>query len=281
MEIRLSYSAVSAYERCPLSYRYQYLEGLEVAPSPHISFGRSLHAALEWLYGRDVPEPPPLEELLRYLESCWSSEGYADPEEERSYLSHARQVLERYYLRHAPHFRLPVAVEQRFEIPMDGYLLTGVIDRVDRHPDGSYELVDYKTNRRLPEISRLRSDLQLPIYQMACREIWGITPSKLTFYYLVIDQRFSTRPYDDGALQAVRDRLRRVAEGIASSRFHPSPNHLCPWCSFRDICPAFNSTGDHRADLLSRHQALVKRRESLDRMIMELEEAMRGEGLLD
>jgi len=280
-DLRLSYTAVSAYERCPLSYRFQYVDGLEVAPSPHLSFGRSLHAALEWLYGRDLPVPPSLEELLSQLESCWVSEGYADPEEERSYFLHAREVLERYYLRHAADFRLPVAVEQRFEIPMDGYVLTGVIDRVDRHPDGSYEVVDYKTNRKLPEISRLRNDLQLPIYQMASRELWGITPSKLTFYYLVIEQRFSTRPFDTPSLQAVRERLRRVAEGISSGNFQPAPNRLCPWCSFRDVCPAFPTSGDAREELLARHRALVKRRESLDRMIRELEEVLREEGLLE
>lgn len=271
MELRLSYTAASTYERCPLAYRFQYVDGLEVPPSPYLSFGRSLHAALEWFYGRDVPEPPSLEELLTRLEECWESEGYADEEEERSFLSHAREVLESFYLRNRDHLRLPVAVEQRFEIPMDGYLLTGVIDRVDRHPDGSYEVIDYKTNRRLPELRRLREDLQLPIYQMACRELWGITPAKLTFYYLLINQRFTTSPRDEDSLLDVRARLSRVAEGIRAGKFPPNPNPICPWCPFTDVCPTRTSAGDLREELESRRRALLERRRNLDRLIQELE----------
>ncbi len=158
---------------------------------------------------------------------------------------------------------------------MDGYLLTGVIDRVDRHPDGTYEVIDYKTNRRLPELRRLREDLQLPIYQMACRELWGITPAKLTFYYLLINQRFTTAPRDEESLVAVRQRLARVAEGIRAGSFPPTPNHLCPWCSFADICPTRTSSGDLREELESRRRALLLRRRNLDRMIEELEERLR------
>jgi len=278
VEIRLSYTAVSTYEKCPLAYRFQYLEGLEVPPSPYLSFGRSLHSALEWFYGRDVPEPPSLQELLGQLESCWESEGFADEEEERSFFRHAREVLEAFYHRNRDHFRLPVAVEQRFEIPMDGYLLTGVIDRVDRHADGSYEVIDYKTNRRLPELRRLREDLQLPIYQMACRELWGITPSKLTFYYLLINQKFSTSPRDEDSLVGVRERLTRVAEGIRAGRFPPNPNHLCPWCPFADVCPSRVKSGGLREELESRRQALLLRRRKLDLMIEELENQLREMG---
>jgi hypothetical protein len=46
--LRLSYSAVSTYEKCPLSYRFQYIEKIEVKPTPYLSFGKSLHSALEW-----------------------------------------------------------------------------------------------------------------------------------------------------------------------------------------------------------------------------------------
>ncbi len=276
MEIRLSYTAVSAYERCPLSYRYQYVDGLELEPSPHLSFGRSLHAALQRLYSRDVPVAPTLDELLSYLDDCWDAEGFKDPEEEQAYRSHAREILRAYYRLNVGEFRLPVAVEQRFEVPMDGYLLTGVVDRVDRHPDGAYEIIDYKTNRRLPEIARLRDDLQLPIYQIASQELWGITPAKLTFYYLSMNQKFTTRPLGEESLSRVRERLRRAAEAIASGTFPPAPNRLCPWCSFRDICPASSLVSDASQALHARRQALLRRKERLDELIAELEAELAG-----
>ncbi len=276
--MRLSYTAISAYERCPLSYRYRYIDGIEEEPSPHLSFGRSLHAALEWLYRRDVPVPPTLDELLEYLVSCWSSEGFADQEEEEAFLEHAREVLSCFYHVNMADFRLPVALEERFELDMGDYALSGVIDRMDRHSDGRYEIIDYKTNRRLPELSRLREDLQLPIYQLACREVWGITPSKLTFYYLLPNQRFSTRPLDGEGIARVRERIDRVAALISHGHFSPTPNRLCPWCSYRDICPEFGRD-DGVEGYRSRLRALLRRRERLSELISELEAEMTSLGI--
>jgi putative RecB family exonuclease len=279
LHMRLSYSALSAYEKCPLSYRFQYVDGMEVEPTPYLSFGKSLHAALEWLYGRSTPEPPTLEGLLSYLDECWLGEGYASPEEERSFLDHGREVLTLFYYKNVEEFRLPVAVEERFELDKGGFILSGVIDRVDRNPDGSYEIIDYKTSRRLPELSRLRGDLQLPIYQMACSEMWGVTPSKLSFYYLVHNQRYSTRPYDEEGLAHVMQRLETAADAISRQVFPATPNHLCPWCSFQDICPEKVFSQDAAGVYRLRRAALLRRKRKLEMTIADLEEEMAGEGI--
>ena len=277
--MRLSYSALSSYENCPLSYRFQYVDGLEVEPTPFLSFGKSIHAALEWMYGRSTPEPPTLEGLLSYLDECWLAEGYATPEEERAFLDNGRELLAGFYYKNVESFRLPVAVEERFELDKGGFVLSGVIDRVDRNPDGTYEIIDYKTSRRLPEVSRLRGDLQLPIYQMACREIWGITPSKLSFYYLAHNQRYSTRPCDEEGLARVMQRLEAAADAIARQVFPATPNRLCPWCSYQDICPERIAEPDGAAAYRLRYAAMLRRRERLDKAIADLEEEMAGEGI--
>jgi putative RecB family exonuclease len=277
--MRLSYSALSSYENCPLSYRFQYIDGLEVEPTPYLSFGKSVHAALEWLYGRDTPEPPTLEGFLSYLDTCWLSDGYTSPEEEQSFLTHGREVLTRFYYTNIEDFRLPVAVEERFELDKGGFILSGVIDRIDRNPDGSYEIIDYKTSRRLPEINRLREDLQLPIYQLACQEKWGITPSKLSFYYLVHNQRYSTRPYDEGGLARVVGRLEMAAEAISREDFPATPNRLCPWCSFQDLCPEKISAPGGEESYRSRYAALLRRRTRLEKTIADLQEEMLGKGI--
>ena len=43
-------------------------------------------------------------------------------------------------------------------------MLRGRVDRVDRRPDGSYELIDYKTGKPRTE-DQLREDVQLSLYQ--------------------------------------------------------------------------------------------------------------------
>lgn len=277
-EIRLSYSAITLYERCPFAYRLEYVDGLKPEPSPYLSFGRTLHAVLQWMYDRDVPEPPSLEEVLSRLEECWEEEGYAGEEEEGSFRRHAREVLTAFYRRNHRDFNLPVALEHRFEVKMDGYVLTGVIDRIDRHPDGRYEVIDYKTNRRLPPLERLRDDLQLPIYQMACMETWGIRPSKLSFYFLLPNQKFSTRPYDEAGLDQVRERLSAAAEGIREGIFPPRRNRLCAWCSHRGLCPEGEEGRSEEEMLILRRRALLQRKKTLEARLREVEEELAARG---
>ena len=241
--MRLSYTSISTYETCPLKWRFQYEERLPTAPSPALSFGDSLHRALYRFHNRPVPVAPPLGDLLEMLDEEWVSGGYRDEGEELSYLEHGRQVLTTYHRDNAPAFRVPAALEHRFTIQVDGIELTGVLDRMDRIPGGGYEILDYKTNRRLPPQSAIDRDLQLTLYYLAAGEVWGIEPERLTMYYLLPAQRMTT-VRTPGDADAVRRRVATVAERIAAGKFEPRPNPLCDWCEFQAHCPLYR----HKVD---------------------------------
>lgn len=266
MTLRLSYSSVSTYEKCPFQYFLHYIERLEMPRSPALSFGSSLHGALERFHsGREKPSPG-LEDLLQDLEEAWENEGYSDAEEEDAYKQRGRLILTRYYESNCLKPAVPVALEQRFLLPMDGWELSGVMDRVDRYSDGSYEIIDYKTNSKLPPLRRLREDMQLPIYQMAAMQVLGIKPGKLTFHYLVPDQRYSTRAWPPEELERLRARLQDVAARIREGAFEPRPNRLCGWCDVKVHCPLEQQGAlripalvDSYADLLYRHRLLEER----------------------
>jgi RecB family exonuclease len=236
--MRLSYSSISTYETCPAKYRFQYEERLPTRPSPALSFGESLHQALFRFHDRPVPVAPALEELHEMLDGVWVSEGYADGTEEAMYREHAAQVLAQYHRENAAAYRIPAALEFRFQIEVEGVTLGGQIDRLDRIPGGGYEVIDYKTNRRLPPQARIDSDLQLSVYWLAAREIWGIEPERLTLYYLLPGQRMSTAR-SPGDADDLRRRIATVAERITAGKFEPRDNPLCNWCEFQPICPLY------------------------------------------
>jgi RecB family exonuclease len=278
--LKLSYTKINIYEKCPLQYKYQFVDELPIEPSPARSFGESLHAALEWFYSVDTPHPPDLESLLHKLDEVWISEGYrkrGDPsggdleDEEERYKAHARDVLTRFYYANASRFLLPVAVEKKFGIDMGDFLITGRIDRVDRHPDGTYEIIDYKTHRKLPTLESLKEDLQLPIYQYAAAGIWGVTPGKLTFYYLLPNQKYTTRGFDQEQMERFLERIRSVAKNIEAGKFEPRRNSLCPWCSFKELCPEATSERPQLTALIDRYADLSRRRRLLEGMIEELD----------
>jgi len=236
--MRLSYSSMNTYETCPAKFKFQYEDRVPQGRSAALSFGDSLHRALHLFHNRPVPVAPSVDELLEMLEACWVSEGFVDPSEERTYVDHGRQVLTQYHRENAGDYRIPAALEFRFTIDVEGVALSGVIDRMDRIPGGGYEIVDYKTNRRLPPQARIDQDLQLSIYHMAAREIWGIEPERLTLYYLLPGQRMTTvrTPKD---VDELRRRIGVVAERIEAGMFEPRQNPLCDWCEYQALCPLF------------------------------------------
>ena len=237
--MRLSYSAISTYLTCPAQYKLQYVDGRETLPAPALSFGSSVHSALEWLYSVPTPDPRPLDELLEYLETCWVSEGYDTPEEEARYFLQAKSTLELYYRNNITNnpegFSVPAAVEKRFLVDLGFCDLSGVIDRLDRDGLGGFEITDYKTNRRLPPARRLHEDLQLPLYQIAAKKIWEVPVSRVTFHYLMMDHKASfviTPEREREALATVE----QVSARIAAEEFEPCRNNLCPWCDFQADC---------------------------------------------
>lgn len=236
--MKLSYSSIDTYETCPAKYRFQFEERVPRKPSPALAFGSSVHEALYRFHDRPVPVAPPLEELLETLDDVWVAEGYPSENEERLHRDHAREVLRRYHRENAEGYRIPAALEFRFRIEVGEVTLTGVIDRMDRLPEGGYEIIDYKTNRRLPPRKRIDRDLQLTLYYLAAREVWGIEPERLTLYFLIPGERMSTTRTPADAEDALR-RIASVAERIEASHFEPRENPLCRWCDFQPICPLF------------------------------------------
>ncbi len=236
--MRLSYSSISTYETCPAKYRFQYETRLPTSSSPALAFGETLHRALYRFHDRPVPVAPSLPELYEMLDGEWVSDGYRDESEERLYREHARQVLGEYHRRNAESFRIPAALEFRFTVEVEGVELSGMIDRMDRLPGGGYEIIDYKTNRRLPPKSTVDRDLQLSLYFLAAKEIWGIEPERLTLYFLLPGERMTTSRTSADASE-LRRRIGTVAERIAAGMFEPRQNPLCDWCDFQRVCPVF------------------------------------------
>jgi RecB family exonuclease len=241
--MRLSYSSISTYETCPAKYQFQYEERLPTSTSPALSFGDSLHRALRRFHDRPVPVPPSLAELHDMLQSEWVSDGFRDPTEEQVYYDHATQVLTDYHRANADSFRIPAALEHRFAVEVDGIQVGGVIDRMDRIPGGGYEIIDYKTSRRLPPKAVVDRDLQLSLYYLAAKEVWGVEPERLTLYYLLPGERMTTfRTAAD--TDDLRRRIATVAERIEAGKFEPRQNPLCDWCDFQALCPLFRHKYD-------------------------------------
>lgn len=253
--MRLSYSAISTYQTCPLQFKLAEIERLPTKRTPALDFGESLHKALQFLYSPPVPQPVSLNELLIHLNKVWRNDTFSSPTEEQAYFDHAKQILTEYYETNivGKPFQIPLALEHYFQIDFDGVTLSGRIDRMDKLPGGGYEIIDYKTNRRLPTLAQIQSDLQLSIYHWAAQETWGITPEKLTLYFLIPNESLSTcRSQDE--IEQTKETVARIIKDIENGKFEARENPLCPWCDFQPHCPYYKHLymrEDTRADAIA------------------------------
>lgn len=253
--LRLSFTRVDTFERCPRLFRYQYVDGLPQAPAPQLSFGSSIHAVLEWLYDRKHPQLPSVDALLETLRDVWDTTGYAEVErdEQLAAYRHAREIVAAFHARvEREGFRLPAATEAWFELPFpDDLVVVGAIDRLDVDADGALHVVDYKTNRKARTRTQVRGSLQLAIYALATRELYGALPATVALDFVVPGVQVVV-PTAELELAAVPERLAAVATRIRAGEDVATPHRLCDWCDFRTICPAWQPSSDGGEEVLGR-----------------------------
>lgn len=233
----LSYSSISLYQQCPLLYKLRYVDNLKPKPRAPLSFGNSLHKALEFMYDIKVPPPPSLEKILTYYEQNWVKEGYESEEEEKGYLDYGKEILTEFYNKNIKDFKLPMAVEGDYIIDIGTIKLRAKIDRIDRLKDG-VEIIDYKSNANPITIDKLIGSQQLAIYQMVIELKLGVRVERLTYYQLRTQLPISTERYSDERIEEVKNEILIVADKIRKEEFAARLNDYCP-CDFPHLCPYF------------------------------------------
>jgi putative RecB family exonuclease len=240
--LRLSFSRIDTYTNCPRSFRYRYVDRLPTLASPHLSFGTSIHGALEAYHARTLLGPLSEQELLDALYEAWDRRGFADltREEQLTYYRRAQTVLRRYHARGLPTDRTTAATEAWFEVPFDDVaVVVGSIDRIDVDDQGALHVVDYKTNRRVRSRAEVAGSLQLSLYALACQHLYGALPATVALDFVVAGLTV-TVGLDELDLDHARQAVLDTAAAIRAERFPATPNRLCDWCDHRGVCPAWD-----------------------------------------
>ncbi|HYH54291.1 MAG TPA: ATP-dependent DNA helicase [Solirubrobacterales bacterium] len=236
--LSLSASDLSLYLTCPLKYKFARVFGIPQEPTINQRFGILFHNVLERFHKEPPAHPEEgLPTLNRLFESGWRRTGFGSSDDELQFRDRAREALRLYWNRERESESEPVWLERKFDFKVGDHHVRGRVDRVDRLPDGDYELIDYKTGERKSEAD-LDSDLQLALYRMAAREAWGIEAATGSYYYVLDAEKVPAPTRPDDAERVERTVL-AVGEGILSQDFEPRPSPaVCSWCDYRLICPA-------------------------------------------
>jgi RecB family exonuclease len=230
----LSASDVVTYRSCPLRYKFARVLKIPTDQTLNQRFGIVVHQVLERYHCADGGT---LQQLMDLLDAAWRRAGMGEGVRERELREKARSALSRYHERLHEEPALPLWFERSFAFGLGPHHVRGRVDRVDRLPDGGFELIDYKTGYA-KTAEELGEDIQLSLYAIAAREAWDLGETRQAYYY-VLDDRKVPVPRAAGDAEWVRGAVLEVGEGILAQDFEPTPSPaVCAYCDYRIVCPA-------------------------------------------
>jgi len=251
--MRISYSLLDSYQTCPLKYKFREIDKIKEPKSKEAVFGTLIHAVLKYIHTPALLSPT-LEQALDYYSKGWNSEVYDNELEERSAFSQGVTIIQNYLAKNKPNDFAIVDLESRFALEIgnkeDGiHTVSGVIDRIDKTPEG-YEIIDYKTTRKMPSQDKVDNDLQLSIYLRAFLERYPKEKEHLdtitvSLYFVKHGVKLSSKRTKE-QLDQVENIFLDVIQSIEAKKFDPLLSPLCDWCGYQNICPMwkhkFNET---------------------------------------
>jgi superfamily I DNA/RNA helicase/RecB family exonuclease len=236
--LSLSASDLDLYLTCPLKYKFARVFGIPQEPTINQRFGILVHNVLERFHKEDGEGG--LERLMELFQAGWRRTGFGSSDDELQFRDRAQEAMRLYWERERQSEGEPLWLERKFDIRIGPHHVRGRVDRVDRLPDGSHELIDYKTGERKSE-AELENDLQLALYRLAAREAWDLEVGAGSYYYVLDAEKVAAPVRPDDAERVERTVL-EVGEGVTSQDFEPRPSPTtCGWCDYRLICPAAES----------------------------------------
>ena len=235
-----SYTSLAAYEECPRSHYldyvvnafsdYQEATGDVADGTSQREVGLLFHDTAEQAANQNVQTREEWDEICERLASQRRAEDA---------LPAAKQCIDRYFELDLPDYEI-IDAEREFEVEFNGHELTGYIDAVYRTPNDELMVVDYKATERHRDLD---DDNQLPIYLLACRDLYDEPVMQAGYAYVgEIGPKIESRRFSEADLSAVESDIKTMMNEISELAFEEfSSGDHCRWCQHNQLSCASES----------------------------------------
>ncbi|MBL0926822.1 MAG: ATP-dependent helicase [Phycisphaerales bacterium] len=253
--LRLSYSMIDAYRRCPRCCYMRFVLGLAQPAKPELAVGNALHVAAKAYLEReraadsdgDPAKAPNESDLLRWgdeaLRDLWVGRVDGLPEARRKLEAQLRVWRNAFHddaeIMHVEH-----KVTFRYASEECGtHSFEAKPDRVDRLRDGRYRIVDYKTGEGWKTLLEPEPDnLQMCIYAMALPTLLALTDDDgrpveppgvdgVAEFWVMGEGRRGVLEFSEMRLDKARKQIDEAIAGMLAGRWakKPDSHRGCDW----------------------------------------------------
>ena len=243
----LSPSRLSDFQTCPRRYQYTSIERLPQPASYATAKGRFAHFVFEQLFNL-LPLERTIERAREFVPAAVEAVLTEDVRRDIALddammtrlLRETEAIITTYFSMEDPTTVTSEGVELRLGATVDGAPLFGILDRLDRDPDGSLTIVDYKTgglpNRNFDSHTFANAEL----YAALCEAELGEQPKKIRLMYVAKGESIERNVSDivvKARSQSAASAWERINRFYKDGEFPATPSvKACRFCSFKDMC---------------------------------------------
>ncbi len=258
-----SASMINTYLDCERKFFFKYikkLEKIEESDISYLAFGNLFHKSAEFFVASDYKAP---------IDKCINKAFEELKEEEKAIITQSAkdtcakylQSLEKYYKSDNTFLKTEEKIKEvKVHLKDLTVELYGIIDRIDKTPNGDYVVIDYKTsksrkefdnnienlfNRELAE-KRNSYALQILFYAyLLQRKGYNVIDTQLIYPHLLQkDSSCTVSEYNNAIHNEYEEHLKACLEDIFDKEKDWNSTKNCKYCDYTEICSNFEDSNE-------------------------------------
>jgi CRISPR/Cas system-associated exonuclease Cas4 (RecB family) len=233
----MSKSKINSYLKCPLEFKFQYVDEIEVEPNKYMVLGSDVHSVAETFaerFGDELEKVDIRNELLKI-----SNDLDMGPDIDT-------------HVDNLEVFFREVFVDNDYKLfSKEEYLLdekhrfSGICDIILEDENGDLVVIDYKTCDS-GKFSRHR--LELCYYKLLVENVYGRNVSSVGIFFtkngrlrlLDVCEEENKRKYlNSSEIDEAIDTFYEVRKEVNNGNFYPKRQFICRFCTYKHICDEY------------------------------------------
>ncbi len=235
--MKLSKSKVNTYLKCPLEFKFQYIDEIEVPQNKYMALGSDVHLIAE-----------------KFAEKFEDNLDDVNIENELLKIAHEEEIGYDLtdHIDNLGSFFKEVFIDNDYKLfSQEECLLdeknrfSGICDIILEDENGELIVIDYKTSKS-SSFSKYRRELCY--YKLLVENVYKKPVSQVGIFFTkngrlrlleICDEENKRYYLNDNEIQEAVDTLHKVRDNINNEHFPAKRQFLCRYCTYKHICNAY------------------------------------------